>query len=56
MLDWKWDYERPLVFTQVLLTKTLGARKAREIQVSIDLRLELWERGIYAGLVVGALS
>ena len=33
------------------MTKKLGARKAREIRDSINRQIDLWERGIYAGLL-----
>ena len=51
MLNGKGNFERPLVFDHKVFTKTLGACKASEIQASIDRSLELWERGIHAGLV-----
>ena len=56
MINRKWNSERPLVLAHVILTKTLGACKARQIWVRIDRQLELWERGIHAGLVGGALA
>ena len=56
MLDWKWNSLIPLIFAHVVLTKTLGARKVREIQASINRCLDLWERGIHAGLVEYALK
>ena len=56
MLDWKWNSLIPLVFACVVLTKTLGAPKARETQASINRRLDLWDRGIHAGLVEDALE
>ena len=40
----------------MILTKTLGACKARKIQARIDRRLDLWEREIHAGLVGDALA
>ena len=40
----------------MISTKTLGAHKSREIQARIDRHLELWERGIHAGLVEGVLA
>ena len=46
-----WNSVRPLVFAQVVLTKTLGVHRAREIRVRITRRMELWERGQHAGLV-----
>ena len=51
MINWKWNSEKSLIFSHVVLTKTLGARKARDIRARIDFRLDLWERGIHAGLV-----
>ena len=55
VLDRKWNFERLLVFSHVVLTKTLGARKAREIRARINHQLNLWERGIHKGLVGDAL-
>ena len=46
-----WNSERPLVFTHVFLTKTLGVRQAREIRARIPRRMDLWERGQHVGLV-----
>ena len=46
-----WNSERPLVFAHVVLTKTLGIRRAREIRARITRRIDLWERGQHAGLV-----
>ena len=54
-LDQKCNYERSLVFAHVVLTKTLVAHKAREIWSRINRRLDLWDRGVHAGLVGGAL-
>ena len=56
MLDRKSNSERHLVFAYVVLTKTQGACKTREIRARIDLRLDLWERGIHTGLVGDALA
>ena len=36
-----WNSERPLVFAQVVLTKTLGVRRAREIQARIMRQMDL---------------
>ena len=49
-----WNSERPLVFAHVVLTKTLGVRRAREIRARITRRMELWKRGQHAGLVEDA--
>ena len=43
--------ERPLVFAHVVLTKTLGVRRAREIRDRITWRMDLWERGLHMGMV-----
>ena len=51
VLDRKWNYDILLIFNHVVLTNTLGARKAREIWARIDRQLELWERGIHTDLV-----
>ena len=42
--------ERPLVFTHVVLMKTLGVHRAREIRALITRRMDLWERGLHVGL------
>ena len=46
-----WNSERPLVFAHVVLTKTLGVRRAQEIRARITRRMNLWERGQDSGLV-----
>ena len=51
VLDHSWDFNRPLFFTHVVLTKTLSVLRAREIRVQITRRMDLWERGLHAGLV-----
>ena len=56
MLDRKWNSEIPLVFAHVVLTKILGAHKAREIRARINRRIDLWERGIHADLVGDTLA
>ena len=56
MLNRKWNSKRLLIFAHVVLTRTLGARKVREIRSRINRRLDLWERGIHAGLVGDALA
>ena len=54
VLSLSWNSERPLFFAHVVLTKTLGIHRAREIQARITLRIDLWERGQHGGLVVDA--
>ena len=51
VLSWSWNSERPLVFTHVAFTKTLGVCRSRKIEARITRRMELWERGQHAGLV-----
>ena len=46
-----WNSERPLVFSHVVLTKTLGVRRDREIWDRIMQCMDLWERGLYTVLV-----
>ena len=42
VLSRSWNSERPLVFSHVVLTMTLGVRQ-------ITRRMDLWERGQHAG-------
>ena len=51
VLSWSWNSKRPLVFAHVIIMKTLGVRRAREIRARITRRMDLWERGQHAGLV-----
>ena len=46
-----WNSERTLVFAHVILTKTLGVRRAQEIRARITRCRDLWERGPHAGLI-----
>ena len=46
-----WNSERPLVFAHVVLTKMLGICRARDIWARITQRIDLWEKGLHAGLV-----
>ena len=36
-----WNYERPLVFVHIVLTKTLGVCRAEEIQSRIKRHMDL---------------
>ena len=54
VLGRSWNSERPLVFSQVVLKKTLGVHWAREILAWITLCIDLWERGLHTGLVGNA--
>ena len=51
VLNRSWNSEIPLVFSHVVLTKTLGVCWAREIRARITRRIDLWKRGQHAGLV-----
>ena len=55
VLDQNQSSKRHLVFAHLVLTKTPGARKAREIRAIINRQLDLWERNIHTGLVGDAL-
>ena len=50
-LDRSWNSKRTLVFAHVLLTKTLGVRRDQELQAWITWQMDLWERGMHAGLL-----
>ena len=41
----------PLVFAHVVFTNTLGVCRAKDTRAWITRRMDLWERGIIAGLV-----
>ena len=49
-----WNFERPLVFANVVLKKTLGVCRAKEIRDRITRRMDLWDRGLHVGLLVDA--
>ena len=51
VLGRSWNSERPLVFVHVVLTNTLGVLRAKENIDRISKRMDLWERGLHAGLV-----
>ena len=53
VLDCIWNSDRPLVFTHVVLTNTLSVSRARDIWSRVTQSMDLWERGIHAGLVGG---
>ena len=50
ILNRSWKYERP-IFAHVILTKELGVYRARDIRARIKSGMDLWERGLHAGLV-----
>ena len=51
ILGRSWNCERPLVFTHVVRTKKLGVCRPQETRAWIIWRMDLWERGLHAGLV-----
>ena len=51
VLNRSWNSGRSLVFAHVVLTKTLGVCRAREIRARITRSMNLWERGQHAGQV-----
>ena len=51
VIDRSWNSKRPLVFAHVVLTKTLGVCRGREIWAQITRWKDLWERSLHAGLV-----
>ena len=51
VLNRSWNSERPLVFANIVLTKTLGVCRARDIRAWKTQWMDLWERVLHAGLV-----
>ena len=51
VLGRSWNSNRTLVFAHVVLTKTLSIRREKEIRYRITRWMDLWERGIHAGMV-----
>ena len=51
VLEWIQNSKRPLVFAHVLLTVALGVCRSKGIRARIMRRMDLWERGLHAGLV-----
>ena len=51
VLGRSWNSERPLVFAHVIITKTLGVCRAKDIRTRITRQMDLWERGLHSGLV-----
>ena len=54
ILSISWNSEIPLVFSHIVLTKMLGVCRAKEIRARITRCMDLWERGLRAGLVGNA--
>ena len=46
-----WNSKRPLLFSHVILTKTLGICRDQEIRARIMRWMNFWERGIHTVLV-----
>ena len=51
VIDQSWKSKKTLVFAHVVLTKTLGVCRSREIRALIHMQMELLESGLHAGLV-----
>ena len=51
VLRWNWNSERTLIFSHVVLIKTLGICRVREIRAQITRRMDLWKRVLNTGLV-----
>ena len=51
VLGRSWKSERPLVFAHVFLIKVLGICRAKDIQARSTRQMDIWERGLRAGLV-----
>ena len=56
LLDWKWNSDRTIFFANVVLNKTMGDQKAKEIRSRIDRQLELRDRVIHTGLAKDVLA
>ena len=56
MIDKKYNSKRLLIFSHVVLPRTLSTRKDREIRTRIDHRIDLWERRIHTGLMGGEFT
>ena len=51
-----WNSKIPLVFAHVVLTKTMSVRRSKKILSWITRQMDLWERGLHAGLLGDAKS
>ena len=51
VIEWSCNSKIPLVFAHVVLTKTLGVCRSREIRALIHMQMELLKSGLHAGLV-----
>ena len=51
MMDRKWNSERMLVFTAVILQQQADIRRSKDIRELVSKRLDLWERGYKVALV-----
>ena len=45
-----WNSESPLVCAHVILTKTMGLLRAKEIRAQITMQMDLWDRDVHVGL------
>ena len=46
-----WNSKRPLIFIHIVLTNTLGVRRAKDIRARTTRQMDLSEGGLHAGLV-----
>ena len=51
VIDRSWNSERLLVYAHVVLTMMLVVHRAQNIRAQITRRMDLWDRGLHAGLV-----
>ena len=52
----KWNSERPLVFFAVMLQRSPGVTRAKDIRAAIQQRLRMWQEAKYDALVDNAES
>ena len=49
--DRQWNSERPLIFATVVLQKTPGVRRAKDIRLRMTKRMDRWDQGCHTALV-----
>ena len=47
VLGRSWNSERALIFYHVILKKTMGVRRAKDIWARITRQMDLWEKGLH---------
>ena len=53
VLGWRWNFERPLILKNIIMTSMTVVRWTRSIWEQIGTRIELWYLGNFAGLSGG---